>query len=64
MFVVRYVFFDALEIGGWISICFGIKRLFTVHQIHRVFRRRHDAVVGDYPSPRGHELMHTADTAW
>jgi len=39
--MIGYLFGDTtvLEIGGWVSICFGVKRLFTVHGLGRWLRR-------------------------
>jgi hypothetical protein len=34
--MIGYLFCDVLEIAGGVSMCFGVKRLFTVHGLHRL----------------------------
>lgn len=42
--MIGYLFCDVLQIAGGVSMCYGVKRLFTVHGLHRLprwaFRRR------------------------
>lgn len=37
--MIRYLFYDVVELSGDVAFCFGVKRLFTVHRLHRLPRR-------------------------
>lgn len=37
--MIDYLFCDLLQICGGVAMCFGVKRLFTVHGLHRLPRR-------------------------
>lgn len=37
--MIGYLFCDLLQICGGVSMCFGVKRLFTVHGLHRLPRK-------------------------
>lgn len=36
--MIGYLFCDLLQICGGVAMCFGVKRLFTVHGLHRLPR--------------------------
>lgn len=37
--MIRYLLYDLLETCGGVSMCFGVKRLFTIHGLHRLPRK-------------------------
>lgn len=37
--MIGYLFCDLLQICGGVAMCFGVKRLFTVHGLHRAPRK-------------------------
>lgn len=37
--MIRYLLYDLGELSGDVAFCFGVKRLFTVHGLHRLPRK-------------------------